>query len=87
MVIDVPAESQLHQQIVRKDFEATDIFINPATRIYYIESGINSISSANIEKTIKRFFDTLAPTENIHFAIFLRIIGIYKSNTGKIENF
>jgi len=53
VVIDVPAESQLHQQIVRKDFEATDIFINPTTRIYYIESDINSISSANIEKTIK----------------------------------
>ena len=36
VVIDVPPESQLHQQIVRKDFEATDIFINPITRLYYI---------------------------------------------------
>ena len=54
VVIDVPPESQLHQQIVRKDFEATDIFINPITRLYYIDSEIDV--SGNIERLLK---DTL----------------------------
>ena len=51
VVIDIPPESQLHQQIVRKDFEATDIFINPITQLYYFDSKINS--STNIEEVIK----------------------------------
>ena len=51
VVIDVPPESQLHQQIVRKDFEATDIFINPITRLYYIDSTIDL--SENLEKLLK----------------------------------
>lgn len=51
VVIDIPPESQLHQQIVRKDFEATDIFINPITRLYYIDSKINA--AKNIEEAIK----------------------------------
>ena len=32
IVIDVPPESQLHQQIVRKEFEAIDIIINPGAK-------------------------------------------------------
>ena len=37
IVIDVPPESQLHQQLVRKEFEAIDITINPITRLYYLK--------------------------------------------------
>ena len=51
VVIDIPPESQLHQQIVRKDFEATDIFINPITRLYYIDSKINA--ATNLEEAVK----------------------------------
>jgi len=51
VVIDIPPESQLHQQIVRKDFEATDIFINPITRLYYIDSKINT--ATNLEEAVK----------------------------------
>ncbi|GIS41404.1 MAG: hypothetical protein Ct9H90mP13_12500 [Pseudomonadota bacterium] len=29
IVIDVPEESQLHQQVVRKEFEASSVTINP----------------------------------------------------------
>ncbi len=37
MVIDVPPESQVHKQVVRKRAEAREIVMDPATRLYYIE--------------------------------------------------
>ena len=37
IVIDVPPESQVHKQVVRKRAEARDIFINPTTRLFYVE--------------------------------------------------
>ena len=37
VVIDVPASSQVHQQVVRKPHEAHDITINPVVRAYFID--------------------------------------------------
>ena len=37
VVIDVPPESQVHRQVVRKRAEVRDITLNPAVRIYYVE--------------------------------------------------
>jgi len=37
IVIDVPAESQVHKQVVRKAATARDIIMDPATRLYYVE--------------------------------------------------
>ncbi|PUB19245.1 ASKHA domain-containing protein [Yoonia sediminilitoris] len=37
VVIDVPAESQVHKQVVRKRAEVRDIIMNPSTRLYYVE--------------------------------------------------
>jgi len=37
IVIDVPAESQVHKQVVRKRAEARDIVMNPSTKLYYVE--------------------------------------------------
>ena len=37
VVIDVPPESQVHRQIVRKDAEYRDIKLDPATRLYYVQ--------------------------------------------------
>ena len=37
IVIDVPPESQVHKQVVRKRAEARDITINPSTKLYYVE--------------------------------------------------
>lgn len=37
VVIDVPASSQVHKQVVRKRAEARDIKLNPVTRLYYLE--------------------------------------------------
>jgi len=35
--IDVPAGSQVHQQVVRKDFEARDIELDPVVHLYFVE--------------------------------------------------
>ena len=37
VVIDVPATSQVHKQVVRKAAAARDIVMDPATRLYYVE--------------------------------------------------
>jgi uncharacterized 2Fe-2S/4Fe-4S cluster protein (DUF4445 family) len=37
VVIDVPAESQVHRQVVRKAAEAHDIAINPTVKLHYVE--------------------------------------------------
>jgi uncharacterized 2Fe-2S/4Fe-4S cluster protein (DUF4445 family) len=37
MVIDVPPESQVHKQVVRKRAEARDIVLDPAVRLHYVE--------------------------------------------------
>ena len=36
LVIDVPPESQMHRQLVRKDAELRDIKLDPATRLYHV---------------------------------------------------
>ncbi|MFV0473227.1 MAG: ASKHA domain-containing protein [Pikeienuella sp.] len=37
VVIDVPVESQVHKQVVRKRVEAREIVMDPATKLYYVE--------------------------------------------------
>ncbi len=37
VVIDVPPESQLHRQVIRKSAAVRDIVMDPATRTYYLE--------------------------------------------------
>jgi uncharacterized 2Fe-2S/4Fe-4S cluster protein (DUF4445 family) len=37
VAIDVPADSQVHHQVVRKPFEAHDIDINPVVRVFLVE--------------------------------------------------
>jgi len=37
VVIDVPPESQVHKQVVRKRAEAREIHMDPATRLYFVE--------------------------------------------------
>lgn len=37
IVIDVPPESQVHKQVVRKAADARAIVMDPATRLYYVE--------------------------------------------------
>ncbi len=37
IVIDVPPESQIHKQVVRKRAEVLDITLNPSVRLFYVE--------------------------------------------------
>ncbi|MDH4260821.1 MAG: 2Fe-2S iron-sulfur cluster-binding protein, partial [Gammaproteobacteria bacterium] len=37
VAIDVPADSQVHRQVVRKPFEVHDIDINPVVRVFFVE--------------------------------------------------
>lgn len=37
VVIDVPPESQVHRQVVRKEAEYRDISLDPASRLYYVQ--------------------------------------------------
>lgn len=37
IVIDVPPESQVHRQVVRKDADKRTVHMDPATRLFYIE--------------------------------------------------
>ncbi|CUX80957.1 MAG: putative metal-binding protein [Roseibaca calidilacus] len=37
VVIDVPAESQLHKQVVRKDASTRPMVMDPATRLFFVE--------------------------------------------------
>jgi uncharacterized 2Fe-2S/4Fe-4S cluster protein (DUF4445 family) len=37
IVIDVPPESQVHKQVVRKRAEAREIVLDPSTKLYYVE--------------------------------------------------
>ncbi len=37
VVLDVPRESQVHKQVVRKDASAREMAMDPATRLFYVE--------------------------------------------------
>ncbi|MEE9229184.1 MAG: ASKHA domain-containing protein [Acidobacteriota bacterium] len=37
LVIDVPARSQVHHQVIRKEFQARDIEVNPIVHLHYVE--------------------------------------------------
>ena len=48
-VIDVPAESQVHRQIVRKEMESRDIRLDTSTRLYYVQIAEPSLEDARGE--------------------------------------
>jgi len=55
VVIDVPADSQVHKQVVRKRAEVRDIVLDPATRLYYVvvdEPDMHN-PSGDLERLIK----------------------------------
>jgi uncharacterized 2Fe-2S/4Fe-4S cluster protein (DUF4445 family) len=55
VVIHVPAESQMHHQVVRKPHEAHDIELNPVVHAYYVEVAQPAldVSSGDLERTIE----------------------------------
>jgi len=58
LVIDVPEESQVHKQVVRKRAELRDIELNPVTRLYYIS--VKEPDMHNPAGDLERVYDALA---------------------------
>ena len=58
VVIDVPEESQVHKQVVRKRAEAREIVMDPATRLYYVE--VAEPDMHNPKGDLERLLDALA---------------------------
>ena len=44
-MIDVPPESQLYRQVVRKEADAHPIEIDPVVRLYYVEVAAAELAS------------------------------------------
>ncbi|MEO1330246.1 MAG: ASKHA domain-containing protein [Pseudomonadota bacterium] len=57
LVIDVPPDSQVHKQVVRKRAEMRDIVLDPATRLYYVE--VEEPDMHNPKGDLERLLDAL----------------------------
>ncbi|MEP1537772.1 MAG: ASKHA domain-containing protein [Paracoccaceae bacterium] len=67
IVIDVPPESQVHKQVVRKRAEARDITMNPSTKLYYVE--VQEPDMHDPSGDLERLRDALSKQwslENVH---------------------
>jgi len=63
VVIDVPEESQVHRQVVRKRAEARDIIIDPTITLHYVE-----VAEADMDEPsgdLRRLEDALAEQWNL----------------------
>ncbi len=58
LVVDVPPESQLYRQVVRKDADARTIELDPVVRLYYTEVEEAELGSAASD--LRRVLDALA---------------------------
>ncbi len=57
VVIDVPASSQVHHQVVRKDYESRDITVDPVIHLHYVQ-----VAEPKLEKPrgdLERLLDAL----------------------------
>ena len=52
VIIDVPPESQVHRQIIRKDAEHRDIKLNTATRLYFVSLPESTLEDARGESKL-----------------------------------
>ncbi len=57
LVIDVPPESQLHRQVVRKDADARQIELDPVVRLHHVE--VEEPALASPSSDLRRLFDAL----------------------------
>jgi uncharacterized 2Fe-2S/4Fe-4S cluster protein (DUF4445 family) len=57
VVIDVPVESQVHRQVVRKRPEVPDIEVDPVVRLYYVEVPDATLGDATSDQ--RRLLDAL----------------------------
>ncbi len=63
LVIDVPPESQMHRQVVRKEAELRDIELHPTTRLFHVEVRPASLHEAGSD--LQRLCEALAGEWNL----------------------
>jgi uncharacterized 2Fe-2S/4Fe-4S cluster protein (DUF4445 family) len=63
VVIDVPADSQVHKQVVRKRAEVRDYRIDPAVRLYFVD--VEEPDLANPSGDIERLYDAREDSRDI----------------------
>ena len=86
IVVDVPQESQLHQQLVRKEFEATEITINASIHLHYVELADNcSTKRTNALNQIKKALKDQWSLTDLNFIVedWKTILPILKEGEGK----
>ncbi len=54
VVVDVPPESQVHRQVVRKRLEVDDIEVDPVTRLHYVTVGDQHLETPRSELDLLR---------------------------------
>jgi uncharacterized 2Fe-2S/4Fe-4S cluster protein (DUF4445 family) len=57
VVVDVPPESQVHRQVVRKDADAREIALNPVVRLHYVE--VREPDMHDPSGDLRRLYDAL----------------------------
>lgn len=57
LVIDVPPESEMHKQVIRKQADAREIFLNQAIRLHYIE--VEEPDMHNPKGDLERVYEAL----------------------------
>jgi uncharacterized 2Fe-2S/4Fe-4S cluster protein (DUF4445 family) len=57
LVVDVPPESQIHRQVVRKEADAHPIEVDPVVRLHYVE--VEPPTLASPRGDLQRLFDAL----------------------------
>ena len=68
MVIDVPADSQLHQQVIRKSVVDTDMHIDPVVRAYTVKSDDKTISGI-IQAFMNRYAVDISQSATDHLIV------------------
>ncbi len=63
-VIDVPASSQVHRQVVRKELEVRPFDLDPVTRLHYVEAALPDLASPASD--LARVQEALAREWGIH---------------------
>ena len=64
LVVDVPAESQVHRQVVRKRLEVDDIDLDPVTRLHFTTVTAQELDTPRSELDLLR--DSLAEEWDLH---------------------
>ncbi|MGH8135826.1 MAG: 2Fe-2S iron-sulfur cluster-binding protein, partial [Steroidobacteraceae bacterium] len=63
VVVDVPSESQVHRQLVRKDADAREIILNPVVRLHTVE--VQQPDMLDPASDLRRLFNALEKEWNL----------------------